>query len=148
MLFAWKQHWGCVKVHRSWNSHCQPSDFMSNFNSYTQWLSYSATCPSAENLLRSFANHLFCEYWERTTPSRIFVPCNLSSWWVCEKFSLPKIQNIQTNHQPHFKKPFMKASQLQGTQPSHQNIQNQQPAMIILWFQLLWRMIYLVASNR
>ena len=32
-----------------------------------------------QKILRSFANHSFHEYQERTTPSQILVPCNLSS---------------------------------------------------------------------
>ena len=39
----------------------------------------------SQKILRLFANHLFCEYWERTIPSRIFVPCNLSSCRVDNK---------------------------------------------------------------
>ena len=30
----------------------------------------------AQNILRSFAKHKICENWEKTIPSRIFMPCN------------------------------------------------------------------------
>ena len=44
---------------------------IANFNSMYFYLSVG--------YLRSFAKYLTREYWERTTPSRIFMPCNLSS---------------------------------------------------------------------
>ena len=59
---------------------------------------YRDTYAIAQKLQISFANHLFREYRERTTPSRIFVPCNLSS---C-KGSYAKMYPSMTNHSlPH-----------------------------------------------
>ena len=71
MIFAWKQHWRCEKVLPCWNSDHQPPITLHNW----------AIEPPAYSLkiLRSFANHLYHEYRERTTPPRICVPCNLSS---------------------------------------------------------------------
>ena len=67
-----------------WDSNHRPLDSKPNYKSDTLWLSYRASWSLAKKILMWFANHLFREYRERTTPSRIFVPCNLKSCRVVE----------------------------------------------------------------
>ena len=73
-LFAWKQHRRCVKLF----SRCSPTDLPISSTALYDW-AIQPPVPQPKKILRLFANHLFGEYRARTTPSRMFVPCNLSS---------------------------------------------------------------------
>ena len=90
-LCAWKQHWRCVKLVCKCSPN-RPCDFKSDYKCNALWLSYRATYTTAQKILRSFANHVFCEYRE------IFVPCNLSSCRVSsEKYNLRCFLHILDN---------------------------------------------------
>ena len=46
-------------------------------------LSCTASYAQAEKILRSFAKDLTGQYQEKTTPLRIFMPCDLTSCRIC-----------------------------------------------------------------
>ena len=49
--------------------------------------------------LRLIANHWACEYREKTTPSQIFIPCNLSSCGVLKAFTSFGARKAKVCHQ-------------------------------------------------
>ena len=66
------------RMHFAWVLYLQTPDDKTGYMSNALTLSYRASCLFAKKILYWFANNLFREYREMTTPSRIFVPGNLS----------------------------------------------------------------------
>ena len=71
------------RMHSGWDWNLQPPDHKTSNKSNALPLSYMARCFCTKKILGSLAQHLAREYRERTTPSRIFMPCSLSSCRVC-----------------------------------------------------------------
>ena len=64
-------------------------DHNTGYKSDALSLSYKVSWYLGQKIRGSFAKHLAREYWEKTEPSQIFMPCNLSSCRVsvCHKLA-------------------------------------------------------------
>ena len=77
MLYGWQQQ-KRKRVHTVWDSNLRPPDYKTVYKSDALSLSYRINWFQSKKVLGWFAKHQAREYQERTTPSQIFMPCNLS----------------------------------------------------------------------